>query len=308
MRWLVLAAAILALWPLAKPPSYLLLRAIEVFIFGVYAMSYDLLMGFTGIVNFGHTLFFGTGVYAIAIFPMKVRMNLTAAILLTLALAAATAAVYAVLSLRVKGHYFAMVTLAFAEVAHVVSMKWGQVTGGDNGLNIVVPRIFNNRVFSYYLALALLIVAYVVLRRITQSNVGRVFVAIRENEFRAQALGYNVLAYKVLAMVISGVTAGAAGIAFALAGSQFASPNLLAADLTIQALLMVIIGGTGTLYGPVLGAGVVRLLSTYLSGLRSVHPLFARWPLLFGLVYVVIVLFLPAGIAGTLRRRQVAAR
>lgn len=308
--WLVAAGVGLALFPLLGPASHVLLKAIEVFVFAVYALSYDLLMGVTGIVSFGHALFFGAGIYALALMVSRAHLPLWLALPGIIVFCALLAALIGSLSLRVRGHFFAMITLAFAELGHIVAQKWYKLTGGDDGMTIVLPRIFQNRLLGYYLALIFMVAAYVFLRRLVQSPTGRVLVAIRENEFRAGALGYHVTMYKVAAFSISGVLAGLAGATYGMVGPRFVSPELLTADLTIQALLMTIIGGVGTLTGPMLGAGVVRLLSTYLAGLRSVHPIFARWPLLFGLVYIAIVLLLPRGIVGTYfaRLQAIASR
>lgn len=303
--WLTAVAVLLALFPLAvrlvpslQGSTWLLSKGIDVFIFAVYALSYDLLMGVTGIVSFGHALFFGAGTYAVALTLVELKAPVWAAVPLALLLSVALAAAVGALSLRVRGHFFAMITLAFAELGHLVAQKWYRVTGGADGLNVPVPRYLYNKELNYYLALALMVLAYLAVRRMADSPVGKVWTALRENEFRAGALGFNAAAYKVGAFTIAGAIAGLAGAAHGLLSTQFASPHLLSPDQTIQALLMTIIGGVGTLHGPMFGAAVVRLLATYLSGLRSIHPLFARWPLLFGLIYIAIVIFLPKGLAG----------
>lgn len=302
-RYLLLGlTALAALGPLVLP-TYMLSRAIEVFCFAVLALSYDLLLGVTGIVSFGHALFFGVGAYTLGLM-LKAKLSVAVALPAVILVSGAVAALVGALSLRVRGHFFAMITLAFAEVGHVIVQKWYQVTGGADGLSFRVPAFFFNKMNGYYMALAGMILAYLFVRRITESPTGRVLAAIRENEFRAGALGYNTTAYKVFAMVASGVLAGLSGAFFALLVQQGAAPDWLTTDITIQALLMTIIGGVGTLHGPMLGAGVVRMLSRWLSGLHSVHPLFARWPLLFGLVYIGIVMFLPAGIVGTYQQRM----
>lgn len=304
----VLLLALLAL-PLGLP-NYLLSRAIEVYLFAVFALSYDLLIGITGIVSFGHALFFGAGAYTLAVLMKRLGLSLWLAVPAVVAVSALIAAVVGALSLRVKGHFFAMITLAFAEIGLVVAQKWSAVTGGADGLSIKVPAWFvtngagrPDRTHGYYVALLFLLLAYWVVRRATDSPPGRVWQAIRENEFRAGALGFDTVRYKVAAITVSGIVAGLAGAGYALLVQQGASPDWLSTDITIQVLLMTIIGGVGTLHGPMLGAAVVRLLSYWLSGLRSISPVFERWPLLFGLIYIAIVLFLPEGIVGTYRAR-----
>ncbi|RME46033.1 MAG: branched-chain amino acid ABC transporter permease [Chloroflexi bacterium] len=281
---------------------------VQVFILAVYAMSYDLLMGYTGILSFGHAMFFGTGAYVVGILMKHFTWSLPHALLAAIAVAVIQSLVIGVLSLRVKGVYFAMVTLAFAEVFFILSeaTDFRQYTGAEDGLQgIPVPAWINptdHRLRFYYLALAFAVLMYVLARRIVNSPTGRVMIAIRENEDRALILGYNTFLYKLIAMVVAGVFAALAGVLSAL-WNFGASPSLLSVDRTIDALLMTIIGGVGTLVGPMLGAGVLELLGYWLN--RVFGP---RWPLAFGLVYVLIVLFLPYGIVGTWRQRSFAWR
>jgi branched-chain amino acid transport system permease protein len=315
MRWrhyllsglLTLALAIL---PLVGLPPYLTSRFIEFFLFAVLALSYDLLLGVTGIVSFGHALFFGSGAYVMALLLGKQGLPLWLVFPLVMVCTGALSAVVGSLSLRVKGHSFAMITLAFAEVGHVVALKWSDVTGGADGMTIAVPSWFvqnatgqPSRINSYWVALVFMVLAYGVVRRMVNSPTGRVWQAVRENEFRAGALGYNTTYYKVGAMAAAGMLAGLTGAFYALLVHQGASPEWLTADYTIQALLMTIIGGAGTLVGPMLGAVVVRMLSYWLAGLQEISPIFEHWHLFFGLAYIAIVMFLPAGIAGAYQTR-----
>jgi branched-chain amino acid transport system permease protein len=318
-RSLLVLALILLLLPLPKllathgilpeaagnwPPTYFMQRGTDVFIWAVFALSYDLLIGFTGIVSFGHSLFLALGAYSVAIVVMKVKLSPLIAVLIAIAVSAIVAALVGSLSLRLKGHYFAMITLAFAEVGHVLAIRMGHWTGGEDGLSVRVPLWLANRVNDYYLGLVFVIVMYLIVRRITESPMGRVLAAIRENDFRAQALGYNVTAYKVGAMTIAGVIAGMAGVAMATIDTRFAISSLAGTGPTIEVLLMTVIGGVGTLIGPMLGAVTVRMLAYLLPNLTEISPLFQRWPLILGLIYVGTVLFLPYGIVGTYRFRM----
>ena len=278
---------------------------IQTFIFAVYAMSYDLLMGFTGILSFGHALFFGSGAYFVAIGLKHLKWPFPAAVGLVVVVAVLLSLLIGVLSLRVRGVYFAMVTLAFAQVAFLLATAtdFKQWTGAEDGLQgIPVPAIISptdNRLRFYYIALAFAGLMYVLARRIVNSPTGRVFVAIRENENRATMIGYNILLYKVIALVISGVLAALAGLLNALWNLN-ATPTVLSIDTTIDALLMTIIGGVGTLVGPMLGAGVLTLLGYWLNAT------FGRsWLLILGIIYVALVLFLPYGLVGTWRTRRV---
>lgn len=317
-RWLLLAVVVLFLLPLPKflavngllpesagawPPTHYLQRGTDIFIWMVFALSYDLLIGYTGIVSFGHSLFLALGAYSIATGVMKLGLAFPAAILIGLLLSALVAAVVGLLSLRLKGHGFAMITLAFAEVAHVTALKLSQWTGGEDGLSVRVPLWLANRTNDYFVGLALVVVAFLLVRRITRSPFGRVLEAIRENEHRAMALGYNVTAYKVGAMTIAGVAGGLAGVSMAIVDTRFAISSLSTAGPTIEVMLMTILGGAGTLIGPMLGAAVVRLLAYLLPGLADMSPIFQRWQLLLGIIYIGTVMFLPYGIVGTYRSR-----
>lgn len=274
-------------------------QLISVFILAIYAMSYDLLMGYTGIVSFGHALFFGAGAYLtadaleygwapFALIPLAVVL-----------LCVALAVLIGVLSLRVKGVYFTMITLAFAEVAFII-VRGTDRLGLENGMfGLEVPAWIDpnqQRLTFYIAALVLTALVFIFLRVLVASPAGHVFVAIRENEQRAQALGYNTLAYKLMALAASGALAGVAGWLSALFYLS-ASPTALSTGTTINALLIGIIGGLGTLIGPLLGAGLYTLLGYVLQNQ------FAQWQLIFGVVYILLVLFLPYGIAGTWNRR-----
>lgn len=321
-RWLAAAAALLLLLPLPRllaahgvlpaeaaawPPTHYLQRGADVFVWAVFALSYDLLIGFTGIVSFGHSLFLALGAYSVAIVVMKLHLPLLLSVPVAVVVCAAVASLVGFLSLRLKGHYFAMITLAFAEVGHVLALKLPQWTGGEDGLSVRVPLWLADRANDYFLGLLLLAAAFLLVRRVTCSPMGRVLEAIRENEHRAQALGYHVTAYKVGAMTIAGVVAGLAGVAMATIHTRFAIASLSATGPTIEVLLMTVLGGMGTLTGPVLGAAAVRLLSYALPGLAEVSPLFQRWQLILGLIYIATVMFLPHGIVGTYRMKLQSA-
>jgi len=327
-RWLLILVALLLLLPLPKllaanhllsspvnwPPVHYLQRGADVFVWAVFAISYDLLMGFSGIVSFGHSMFMALGAYSVAITVMKFNLSPAVAVVVAIISSGLVSLLVGSLSLRLKGHYFAMITLAFAELGHVLALKMSKWTGGEDGLSVKVPIWLASRLNDYYLALLFLVAIFLVVRRITQSPTGRVLAAIRENENRAQALGYNVTAYKVAAMTLAGIVAGLAGVAMATVTTRFAISSLSSSGPTIEVMLMTIIGGVGTLIGPVIGATVVRMLAYLLPSLGDWSPIFQRWQLFLGLIYVATVLFLPFGIVGTYRSRlvtvlqQIAAR
>ena len=275
----------------------------QVFILAVFAMSYDLLMGFTGILSFGHAMFFGTGAYVTGILLKHESWPLGQVILAVIGVALIQSLIIGVLSLRVRGVYFTMVTLAFAQMFFILSeaTDFREYTGAEDGLHsIPVPAWMSptdQRLTFYLLALAFCVIAYLVMRRVVQSPTGRVMVAVRENEHRAQMIGYNTFVYKLIAMTLAGVMAALAGSMNAIWNLN-ANPTMLSTGTTINALVMTIIGGAGTLVGPVLGAGVLQLMGYFLNIWFG-----PRWPLIFGIVFILIVLFVPYGLIGTWRLR-----
>lgn len=277
---------------------------IQVFVLAVFALSYDILMGHTGILSFGHALFFGTGAYTLGILVKYGHWALPAALSAVIVIAALESFVIGVLSLRVHGVYFAMVTLAFATVGAILvsATDFKQWTGAEDGLHgIPVPDALNpalHRTEFYFLALAFAVGIYWLVKLFVDSPSGRVWAAVRENEARATSIGYNTLVFKVQATIISGVIGALAGALNAL-WNLGATPQTMSVETTINALLMAIIGGSGTIIGPMLGAGVLQLLG-YVLNLWLV----AGWQLVFGLIYILLVLFVPYGIVGTWRVKQ----
>lgn len=310
------------------PPKFWQGQFAAIYIMAVYAMSYDLLMGYTGILSFGHAAFFGAGAYSMALFLTHVApgilkayriellpgVNVTEAVLLLAGgllvclVSAVLGLLFSAVSVRVRGVYFAMVTLAIAQALHILlkATDFVKYTGADEGLHgVPVPAWLNptdHRLQFYYLALAFAVLMYLVARRIVDSPTGHVLVALRENENRARMIGYNPATYRTLAFVIAAIIAGLAGALYSL-WNQSATPTMTDALTTINALIMTILGGIGTLIGPMLGAGVMQILGHFLYQWFG-----ARWPLVFGLIYVALVLFLPYGIVGTWRARRADVR
>jgi branched-chain amino acid transport system permease protein len=308
------------------PPKFWQGQLIVMFIMAVYAMSYDLLLGYTGVLSFGHAAFFGGGAYAMALFLTHVAPTFTAqyrimvgalnvteplmllvGFLLALLVAIVLGLLFSAVSARVKGAYFAMITLAMAEAIHILSKAtdFVEYTGADEGLHgVPVPAWLNPtdyRLRFYLVALAFMLVMYFVARRIIHSPTGRVFIALRENESRVQMIGYNPAVYRALAFLTSAVIAGLAGALYAL-WTMSATPTMTGSALTMDALIMTILGGIGTLIGPMLGAVLMEFFGHFFYQWFG-----ARWPLVFGLIFIALVVFLPYGIVGTwrLRRRQV---
>ncbi|WP_456272338.1 branched-chain amino acid ABC transporter permease [Bacillus sp. AK031] len=302
--WVYLViASLLAVLPFMVTGRSLLFLMMQIFILGIFAMSYDLLLGYTGIVSFGHTMFFGIGAYSAAVMfdrQEPTMLTLFAGVLIAVAVAGVVSFIVGVLTLRLKSHFYAMLTLALAGLFLVAAEKWRSVTGGADGFTFSVPDIFKDRTTLYLTCLVVMVLVFFGLKRFTESPLGRVLLAIRENEGRTESLGYNVLHYKVIVSVVSGVVASLAGILYMLS-LRFVDTSVFATDVTLDALLMTIIGGVGTLVGPIIGAALVEFAHHWLSDLSDVHWIFERWIILFGTVYILAVIFFPKGIAGTIQ-------
>lgn len=303
-NWLLaILLVVLALVPFLSSSKFLLTMLISVFILAVYGMSYDLLLGYTGIVSFGHAIFFGLGAYSVGILLSKTKEPnmLWVALLIAVVGAVLIGLIIGILSLRVKDVYFSMITLAFAELFYIISEKWSSFTGGNDGIPYIkVPKFFNDRIQFYFAALAFLVFMYLLLRRVVHSPFGRTLQAIRENEQRVESLGYHVIRYKLASIMISGCVAAMAGGLWTVL-QKYVNTSVFGMDRTIDALLMTIVGGVGTLFGAVLGAGVITFAHEWFSSLSTHYPLFERWLMFFGVLYIVIVMFFPKGILGTIR-------
>jgi len=296
------AAVLLVIPPLSSLTTITLLS--RIFILAIFGMSYDILRGYTGIINLGHALFFGGGTYLAGI--MFSRMGPTLDVLLlavaiTLAFSAVIAYIMGQFAFRGTGFIgviaCAMITLAFGEIARHTAETLREYTQGADGLTFRVPVIFQDRVMMYYYAFLFMIIMTLILRRFVNSPTGRVMQAIRDNEQRAKFLGYDTKKYKLIALIVAGMASSLAGIMFALL-TRFANTELLTVQNTLNALLYTIVGGTGTLYGAIIGTAFVQLAQNYLLELRGIHDIFSRWLLFFGAIYVLVVLYLPKGFVG----------
>ncbi|MDN2567070.1 branched-chain amino acid ABC transporter permease [Aquibium sp. A9E412] len=312
--------------------------AARICVFIVLVASYDLLIGYTGIVSFAHTMFFGLGAYGTAI-ALKAWGPGWDAVLIGGGLGVLAAFVLAVLigllSLRVKAIFFAMVTLAAASVMMVLASQLSQFTGGEDGITYQAPRVLspafklvtdadgkvvqlfgvrlNGKIVAYYFVFLSSLILFLAMLRIVASPLGTVLEAIRENELRAEAIGYRVVAYRTAIFCIAAVIAALAGIVRAV-WLKYTGPEVaLSFAIMIDILLMVVIGGMGTIIGAVIGVVVMSLAQFYLKDLMQVAadatagvPLLPdlldpdRWLLWLGLLFILLVYFFPAGIAGTL--------
>ena len=297
--------------------------------------SYDLLLGYTGVVSFAHVMFFGVGAYGVGLMLYTVGaswgallLGLVAAAALSLALALAIG----LFSLRVQSIFFAMVTLAVAYAFNVLASQLSWLTGGEDGRSFKVPdalqpafRLVPDKVFgvaisgkilSYYLVFAVVVIAFLVLLRVVNSPFGRVLQAIRENPFRAEALGYRIVFHRTLATCISALGATLAGGLFALWLRYVGPDTALSFSIQVDVLVMVVVGGMGSLYGAIIGAALFVFAESYLQDVMAalsqvaadarlpllpalLHP--DRWLLWLGLAFVLAVYFAPSGIVGALK-------
>ncbi|NDJ34151.1 MAG: branched-chain amino acid ABC transporter permease [Chloroflexi bacterium] len=277
---------------------------IEIFILGLFALSYDLLLGITGLLSLGHAMFFAVGGYLTGILIKSFGWGLVPTIAAVTVAAIVQALLFAVVLPRVKGLTFALVTLGFASVFHIVvqSREAAPFTGADVGLQgVVIPAFLDpvdQRLRVYFIALLITMVVYFLYQRFVDSPTGRVCIAIRENEDRALMLGYNTFQYKVIVLLISSLTAAFAGMLHTI-HQPIVSPNIAGLGYMVIALLIILIGGVGTLSGALIGAAVFRLLDFFID----------RWfgeaaTFLLGVIYVLLVLFVPFGIVGTWRQHS----
>jgi branched-chain amino acid transport system permease protein len=290
--FLVLAALPLTPWM----TKYYMLLAFDALLFGTVAMSLDLLMGYTGLVSFGHAAFFGLGAYATAVLLERGVLSLWLCLAAAVAVVGLYALVVAYFATTRRGIYFALLTLVFAEVVYTF-FRYTQTFGGSDGIQgLPAPTLgggvtLDTPLRHYYTMLAYLAVAWLACRTLVRSHFGRVLVAIRENEDRARFLGYNVQRYKMAVCVISALLTGLGGALYP-GRAAYATPDLMLWTVSGEFIIMVMIGGLGTLVGPILGGVFFIVLQEQVSS-------YVDWYfLVIGVVLVVIVLFMPRGLVG----------
>ncbi len=303
-RRALLAAAAIAGLALVAPmlSAYPLTLLTQALIVGILAMSLDLLLGYSGMPSLGHAAYFGVGAYAVAIMTTERQAGLIGCLVVGILLATLTAAVFGLLAIRAAGTYFLMITLALGMVIWGLAFRWVSLTKGDNGISGVPrPTLLGLELIApvpfFYFCLVAAAVAWVLMGLLVVSPFGLGLRGIRGSESRMQALGYNVWLHKYVAFVLSGTFAGFAGTLWAYYNG-FVSPNDVQLVTSVETLLMVALGGPGTLIGSALGAGVIVFLKNFVSVYTK------RWLLILGGVYIGVILFAPTGIVGALRGRR----
>ena len=286
--------------------EYISLSLTRIMLLAIYAMGYNLLFGYTGLLSLGHAMFFATGLYVAALGTTKLGLNVPVSFGLAIVVGAAVSTIIGSIALRATGVAFMIITLMFSQAAFLTVLYFGDVTRGDEG--IVIPdtiRKFEiggvavdltSAVLRYNLALLLMAIALLICAAIVKSSIGRVLIAIRENESRTEMLGYNVVRYKFFVMVASGTLSALAGAAYALMFA-YAGSTLASIQYSIHPLLWTLLGGAATLLGPLLGTALMFALTDLASSFANANLLAV------GVVLIVLVLFFPKGILGTVRAK-----
>ncbi|MES3002976.1 MAG: branched-chain amino acid ABC transporter permease [Pseudomonadota bacterium] len=336
---LVVLLLALAFTPFIFPGVKALNVAAKVLIFVVLVASFDLLLGYTGIVSFAHTMFFGIGAYGVAIASTRMGpgwWSIFVGLVVALALSFVLSLAVGLFSLRVRAIFFSMITLAVASAFQTLASQLSDITGGEDGLTFKMPEVLSpgfqlsenpffgasldGRLICYYLLFFTALVLLLALLRIVNSPFGRVLQAIRENEFRAEAIGYRVVVYRTLSSILSALFATLAGAMLAIWLRYNGPETSLSFEIMLDVLLIVVIGGMGTIYGAAIGAGVFLVAQSYLqdllklasdaaSGLPWLSALLSpdRWLLWLGLLFVLSVYYFPTGVVGRLRAMRTTA-
>jgi branched-chain amino acid transport system permease protein len=274
----------------------------EIFIFAIFAMSLDLLLGFTGLMSLGHAAFFGLGAYAVAVLGTQFGVNAWLGVAAGIVVAGCGAALIGFFCVRTGGIPFLMLTLAFSQLVFSVALKWRDVTGGSDGIAIAERPSFlgydlSHSLVMYFMALSFFALTYWGLRRLLNAPLGHAFVGIRENEQRMMAIGYPTRTYKLLSFTIAGAFAGLAGGLYAIFNG-FISADAVYWTASGDILIMTMLGGAGTLIGPALGAAIVLLMKNVVSSYSE------HWLAIIGVTFICCVMFFPGGLWGTLQKLQ----
>jgi branched-chain amino acid transport system permease protein len=286
--------------------------AIEMVIFAIFAMGFNLLLGYTGILSFGHAAFFGLAGYSMGLVLIHLRIPILLGMLFGVVLSAVTAILIGLLIVRKTGIYFAMLTIAFGQMFFFIASRWKNFTGGEDGLTgiprdlIGIPGLFSLSIFEplhfYYFIAVIFMIAAIVKYKLIHSHFGQVLKTIRENETRAQMVGYNVRRYKLSSFVISAIYAAVAGALYGLF-LNYMFPQTLDWIRSGDVVIMTLVGGMGTFFGPVIGAGVIVALRVLISIYAKIHGM-VFWQFFMGIIFLIFVLFFPRGIWGFFERRE----
>lgn len=293
--WKIVLIAVLGIIAVALPfitPSYLL-RIVDMFLIGsIFALSLNVLLGYTGLLPFGHAIYFGVGAYGVALLMDKAGLPYFAALPASLIITTAVAVIVGYFCSRVVAMGFAILTMALGQLFYTIFVKWYHFTGGDDGISGIHPPDFiASGVNYYFFVLVVFLIAVWALWRIVNSPFGYTLRYLRDNRPRAQAIGINIQHYQWLSYIVAGVFAGLAGCIFCTLDGII-DPQSLAVGKSSEAIIMVIVGGTGVFGGPIVGALLITILQFYVIK----YTLF--WPFVMGTILLLVVRFLPGGITG----------
>ena len=298
---IIMIVVILIIFPFVSPYKAL---STQIIIFGLLALGYNILYGYTGLLSFGHAAFFGLGAYASGIVLVRTNCSIWTSIGVGIVVSAIGAVIIGFFCLRRRGIYFALLTLAFSQMLYYIAYTWVSVTGGEPGLR-GIPRpplelsgVFSINIYTptrfYFFTLAFIIASLIILKRILESPFGKVLESIRENEKRARACGYNTNRIKWVSFILSGIFSGLAGALHTLY-INFVGIDQLYWATSGMIVMMTLLGGPGTFFGPFIGAGVFLYLEDIISGFTK------YWMIFLGPIFVLCVLFFPQGIWGTVK-------
>lgn len=304
--WFVFFAFLLLLFllPFCVKPFYVFLVT-EILTLSLFVMAFDLIYGFTGMLSLGHATFFGAGSYIFTLSVLNWNTNLLVSLLLAIFGSAVVAWIIGFFAIRARGTNFVVITIIFSLVIFYLSFYYKSVTGGDDGLPVKTPdlalgfvriSIYENPVANYCLVLSIVSLCYLLFRRLIASPMGKLLLAIRSNEERTRYIGFNTLRYRLISFIISGAFSGLAGALYTMT-THFSNNKLLHWTTSIDVVVWTIVGGAGTLIGPVLGAG----LFTFFREFISFH--FKQYPIAIGIVLVFFIIFIPQGLLGLVLNR-----
>lgn len=269
---------------------------IEILILGIFALSLNILVGYTGLVSLGHAAFFGVGAYAAGIVARNISAHFFVTLLIAIVASLIVSAIIGIFCMKVKGFYFLMLTLAFSQMIYSFVHQSTQLTGGSNGLSGIPASYlggldFSHPIHLFYLTFVIFTVVFIGLNRLIRSPFGQVLIGIRENETRMKSMGYHTTLYKYVAFMLAGVLGGLAGSLYTTFNG-FISPSDVYWTMSGSVLIMVLVGGAGTVLGPVLGATLIVILETIVSTYTEL------WMLIIGAVFIIFVIFFPKGMVG----------
>ena len=286
--------------------------AIEMVIFAIFAMGFNLLLGYTGILSFGHAAFFGLAGYAMGLILIHLKIPILLGMLFGIVLSTVTAVLIGLLIIRKTGIYFAMLTIAFGQMFFFIASRWKDFTGGEDGLTNIprdvvgIPGLFSIPIVEplqfYYFVAVIFILSAIVKYKLIHSHFGQVLKTIRENETRARMVGYNVQRYKLASFIISAIYAAVAGTLYGLF-LNYMFPQTLDWIRSGDVVIMALVGGMGTFFGPIIGAGVIVALRVLVSIYAKIGGL-VFWQFFMGITFLIFVLFFPKGIWGFFEKRK----